>query len=286
MTALLGVIGGSGFYAMEGFRVLEKREAETPLGSPSAPLTFAESDGGARAVFLPRHGERHQLLPSEVNYRANIWALKAAGARQVVAVSATGSLREKFEPGHFAVPSQYFDNTRGTRARTFFGDGLVAHVSTARPACPDLSSALVRAAEKLGLPIHSGMTYACVEGPRLGTRAESFFLRDAAGADMVGMTNIPEVFLAREAQLCYATLAVATDYDCWLDDPSRHATVEEVIKRFGDSVGKAKKIVAQLLSDGLPEVDESYRRALDMAVLTPESAFSDSHRELLEVLRK
>ena len=286
----LGVIGGSGFYEMEGFRVAERREVETPFGPPSAALTFAESEGGGggmggMAVFLPRHGERHQFLPSEVNYRANIWALKAAGVRRVVAVSAVGSLRKEFAPGHFAVPSQYFDHTRGVRERTFFGDGLAAHVSTARPACPKLSAALARAAEDLGFPVHSEKTYACVEGPRLGTRAESFFLRDAAGADMVGMTNIPEVFLAREAQLCYATLAIATDYDCWMDDPALHATVEEVIRRFGESVGRARRVVARLLQNGIPEADEGYRRALDAAILTPESALSQRHRELLAVLR-
>lgn len=280
----LGIIGGSGFYRIEGFRAAERREVETPFGPPSAALTFAESDGGA-AVFLPRHGERHQFIPSEVNYRANIWALKAAGVRRVVSVSAVGSLRAEFAPGHFAVPSQYFDHTRGVRERTFFGDGLAAHVSTARAACPQLSAALARAAEDLGFPLHSEKTYACVEGPRLGTRAESFFLRDAAGADMVGMTNIPEAFLAREAQICYATLAIATDYDCWMDDPRHHVTVEEVIRRFGESVGRAKQVIAKVLENGLPDADEEYRRALDTALLTPESAFAERHRALLEVLR-
>ena len=281
----LAVIGGSGFYKIDGLRVVERREVKTPFGPPSAPLTFAEGKDGAAAVFLPRHGERHQFLPSEVNYRANIWALKAAGARRVISVSAVGSLREEFAPGHFAAPSQYFDHTKGIRARTFFGDGLIAHVSTALPACPRMSAALTRAAKELDFPIHPEKTYACVEGPRLGTRAESFFLRDHAGADAVGMTNIPEVFLAREAQMCYATLAVATDYDCWMDDPARHVTVEEVIRRFGESVGRAQKVVARVLENGPPEVDEHYRRALDSAILTPESAWTPRHRELLEVLR-
>ena len=282
--ALLGIIGGSGFYEMEGFRVVERREVQTPFGAPSAALTFAEGAGGV-AVFLPRHGEGHRFLPSEVNYRANIWALKEAGVRRVISVSAVGSLREEFAPGHFAVPSQYYDHTKGVRERSFFGDGLVAHVSTARAACPQLSAALARAAEDLGFPAHVEKTYACVEGPRLGTRAESFFLRDAVGADAVGMTNIPEAFLAREAQMCYATLAIATDYDCWMDDPSRHVTVEEVIRRFGESVGRARAVAARVMENGLPEIDESYRRALDAAILTPENAFSERHRELLAVLR-
>ena len=280
----LGIIGGSGFYKMDDFRAVETREVETPFGAPSAPLTFAESENGT-AVFLPRHGERHQFLPSEVNYRANIWALKECGVRRVIAVSAAGSLREDFAPGHFAVPSEYFDNTKGIRARTFFGEGLIAHVSTARAACPQMSAALIRAARDLDFPVLENATYACVEGPRLGSRAESFFLRDAVKADAVGMTNVPEAFLAREAQMCYATLAIATDYDCWMDDPSRHVTVDEVIRRFGESVGRAKKVLARVLENGLPEVDEKYRRALDAAILTPEAAFTDRHRELLAVLR-
>ena len=280
----VAIIGGSGFYQMEEFRVLEKREVETPFGAPSAPLTFAEGPGGV-AVFLPRHGERHQFLPSEVNYRANIWALKSCGARRVISVSAVGSLRENFAPGDFAVPSQYFDHTKGIRARTFFGDGLAAHVSTARAACPRMTSALAQAARDLNFAVHEDATYACVEGPRLGTRAESFFLRDSAGADAVGMTNIPEIFLAREAQMCYATLAIATDYDCWMDDPAHHVTVEEVIQRFGESMGRAKQTVAKFLENGAPEVEEKYRRALDAAILTPEAAFSDAHRALLAVLR-
>ena len=182
-------------------------------------------------------------------------------------------------------PSQYYDNTKGIRARTFFGDGLVAHVSTALAACPQMSAALTRAARDLDFPVHPDTTYACVEGPRLGTRAESFFLRDAVKADAVGMTNVPEAFLAREAQICYATLAIATDYDCWMDDPSRHVTVEEVIRNFGESVGRARQVVARVLENGLPEIDENHRRALDAAILTPESALEERHRELLAVLR-
>ena len=280
----LGIIGGSGFYQADEFGAVEKREVDTPFGAPSAPLTFAEGKNGA-AVFLPRHGERHQFLPSEVNYRANIWALKAAGARRIVSVSAVGSLREEFQPGHFAVPSQYYDHTKGIRERTFFGDGLVAHVSTALAACPQMSAALARAARDLNFPVHPDTTYACVEGPRLGTRAESFFLRDAVKAHAVGMTNVPEAFLAREAQICYATLAIATDYDCWMDDPSRHVTVEEVIRHFGESVGRARQVVARVMENGLPEIDENHRRALDAAILTPESALEERHRELLAVLR-
>ena len=278
---MLAIIGGSGFYQMEGAKA-SSQEMSTPFGAPSAAITSLTFADGRRALFLPRHGPAHQLLPSEINYRANIWALKKAGARQIIAVSACGSLREEIRPGDFAIPSQYFDHTRG-RARTFFGDGLVGHVSSAKPACPLLSAALAEACEKLGFAIHSDKTYACVEGPRLGTRAESIFLRDAAGADIVGMTNAPEVFLAMEAQISYATLAVCTDYDCWKDDPAAHATVEAIIARFGESIARARQAVAAVIA-APPPTDEQHRRAASAAVLTPPEAQTQAHKELLKVL--
>ena len=278
---MLAIIGGSGFYQMEGAKA-SSQEMSTPFGAPSAAITSLTFADGRRALFLPRHGPAHQLLPSEINYRANIWALKKAGARQIIAVSACGSLREEIRPGDFAIPSQYFDHTRG-RARTFFGDGLVGHVSSAKPACPLLSAALAEACEKLGFAIHSDKTYACVEGPRLGTRAESLFLRDAAGADIVGMTNAPEVFLAMEAQISYATLAVCTDYDCWKNDPAAHATVEAIIARFGESIARARQAVAAIIA-APPPTDEQHRRAASAAVLTPPEAQTQAHKELLKVL--
>ena len=278
---MLAIIGGSGFYQMEGAKA-SSQEMSTPFGAPSAAITSLTFADGRRALFLPRHGPAHQLLPSEINYRANIWALKKAGARQIIAVSACGSLREEIRPGDFAIPSQYFDHTRG-RARTFFGDGLVGHVSSAKPACPLLSAALAEACETLGFAIHSDKTYACVEGPRLGTRAESLFLRDAAGADIVGMTNAPEVFLAMEAQISYATLAVCTDYDCWKNDPAAHATVEAIIARFGESIARARQAVAAIIA-APPPTDEQHRRAASAAVLTPPEAQTQAHKELLKVL--
>lgn len=279
---MLAVIGGSGFYALPGARIGEER-MDTPFGAPSAPLAEWTSAGGRKVLFLPRHGARHELLPSEINYRANIWALKKAGARQIIAASACGSLREEIRPGDFVVPSQYFDHTRGVRARSFYGGGLVGHVSSARPACPSLSAALVAACRAREFAAHENKTYACVEGPRLGTRAESFFLRDAARADVVGMTNIPEAFLALEACLCYATLAVCTDYDCWLDDPAHHATVETIIARFGESIARAREVVLSL-AENPPPIDESHRRAAAAAVMTPPDARAAAHNELLEVL--
>lgn len=279
---MLGVIGGSGFYQIDGLEVIEQRMVETPYGAPSAPLTVARHNGN-EVVFLPRHGGSHTLLPSEINYRANIWALKASGVRQVIAVSAVGSLRQEIAPGDFIVPSQYIDHTKGLRARTFFGEGLVAHVSTAQPVCPSLSAALRQAAAAAGVAAHEGKTYICVEGPRLGTRAESFFLRDGMNADIVGMTNVPEVFLAREAQISYATLAVCTDYDCWLDDPAQHVTVEEVIRRFGDAIGCAKQVIAAVAA-APPPVNDEHRHVLQVSLLTPPEARTIQHQELLDML--
>ncbi|MCH9757954.1 MAG: S-methyl-5'-thioadenosine phosphorylase [Proteobacteria bacterium] len=283
---MLGIIGGSGFYAIDGLEIIEQRQVETPYGAPSAPLVIArhQSEKQSEIAFLPRHGGSHTLLPSEINYRANIWALKSCGVRQLVAVSAVGSLRHDLAPGDFVVPTQYIDHTKGIRERTFFGNGLVAHVSTATPVCPTLSTALADAAAAHHT-VHRDKTYVCVEGPRLGSRAESFFLRDAMNADIVGMTNVPEVFLAREAQISYATLAVVTDFDCWLDDPAQHVTVEEVIRRFGDSITRAKQVIATIAA-APPPVDDAHRCVLHASVLTPPPARTDAHRALLDILEQ
>ena len=280
---MLAIIGGTGLYKIDGLEVISEEEVDTPFGKPSAPLARCRSDG-REFLFLPRHGAGHQFLPHEINYRANIFALKQAGARMVVGFSAVGSLREEIAPGDFAVPAQYFDWTRGTRERTFFGNGVAAHVSTAIPICPQLTDWIAIAAKELSHTLHTGKTYACVEGPRLGTKAESHFMR-MAGCDLVGMTNIPEVFLAREAQLCYATIGISTDYDCWMDDPSKHVSVAEVIARFGGSLERAQALLMKLLSFPDPEIDETYRQALKDAVLTPDAAISKEAMSWLSVLR-
>ena len=281
---MLAIIGGSGLYQLDGARSVRREKVTTPFGDPSSEVTVVEC-GAAEALFLARHGDHHQLLPSEINYRANIWALKKMGARQLISVSAVGSLREEIAPGDFVLPTQYGDMTKGIRERTFFGDGLIGHVSTALPVCPNLTEALSRVLQQLAFNAHRDANYVCVEGPRLGTKLESFFLRDAWGADVVGMTNVPEVFLAREAQLCYATLGVCTDYDCWKDDSASHVTVADVIEKFGHSIGRAKQVITTLLAAAPPPIDEDYRQSLAMAVLTPESAMSEAHRQLLSVLR-
>ena len=280
---MLAIIGGTGIYNIEGLTVLEEVDVKTPFGVPSAPIVKARY-GKHDILFLPRHGRNHQFLPHEVNYRANIFALKSLGARQILGFSAVGSLREDIKPGDYAIPSQYFDWVKQPRERTFFGGGLAAHISTAEPTCPNLTRWAAEGTKAMGLTLHTGKTYACVDGPRLGTRAESHFLR-MAGCDLVGMTNVPEVFLAREAQLCYATIGIATDYDCWLDDPSQHVSVAAVIARYGASLEKAKSLLKTLLESPLPQIDASYRESLKEAVLTPEAALSDKKKQLLAILK-
>ena len=280
---MIGIIGGTGLYQIEGLEVLESRDVDTPFGRPSAPVLLGRL-GSERVAFLPRHGTQHQILPSEINFRANIWALKSTGVRRVFSVSAVGSLAQGIEPGSLVVPNQYFDFTKGRRVGSFFGDGLVAHVSTAEPSCPTLAGRVVGAAKQLGHPIHQDKTYACVEGPRLGSRAESFFLRGAQ-CHVVGMTNVPEAFLAREAQLCYCTIAVVTDYDCWLDDPTQHATVDKVIALYKKNLGRVQAILKEVFDQKTGDATCSCRSALQYAVLTPEGVLADEKRKLLEFLR-
>ena len=279
---MLAIIGGTGFYSIDN--VEREQEADTPFGKPSAPLVFARI-AETEVVFLPRHGPSHSLLPHEINYCANIYALKQAGARQLIAVSACGSLREEMEMGHFVLPDQYFDHTRGRRRLTFFGDGIAAHISTAEVSDPFLRKSLATAGKQAGATVHTGATFACVEGPRLGSRAESLFLRDMARADIVGMTCVPEAFLAREAQLCYATLAIVTDYDCWHSDPSRHVSVSQVIETYGQSLETARRIVASMITAGIPKADDKKRRALDSALLTRPEQLGAPQRAIMEVLQ-
>ena len=284
-AAMLGIIGGTGLYRIEGLEITDSRNVDTPFGKPSAAVTIGTLEG-RKVAFLPRHGLHHALLPGEINYRANIWAFKSVGVRKLVGVSAVGSLRKEIEPGQLALPHQYFDWTGGKRAKSFFGDGLAAHISTAEPVCASLSKQIIAAAEAAKIPLHAKTTYACVEGPRLGTRAESFFLKNA-GCDLVGMTNVPEAFLAREAQLCYCTIAIATDYDCWLEDPSQHVTVDKVMELHQKNLGRVKGILKQLvMGEPTGATDCSCRHSLDGAVLTAEQGLSDDRRKILAFLKE
>jgi len=281
---MLAIIGGSGLYALDELEIIKEHDIDTPFGKPSAPVVEGKAFGRT-VLFLPRHGRNHEFLPSEVNFRANIYALKALGARTVLSISASGSLQEEIAPGDLTLASQYFDHTRGKREASFFGGGVTAHISTATPTCPALAQDVLKAAADLNLKLHSDKIYACVEGPRLGTKAESNFLRGAAGCDVVGMTNVPEAFLAREAQMGYVTLAIATDYDCWREDPDQHVSVEAVFAVYFENIEKIKKLVLKLLENGISDTPENIRTALKGAVMTPDDRLNNEQKEWLEVLK-
>lgn len=281
---MLGIIGGTGLYKMEGMTNISSQKVDTPFGEPSAEITIGDF-AGKKVAFLPRHGANHQILPSEINFRANIWALKAVGVKRIISVSAVGSLQQEICPGDLALPNQYLDWTKGKRVGTFFGNGVVAHVSTAHPTCPSLSQKIKSNAAELDIKLHTGKTYGCVEGPRLGSRAESLFLRQN-GCDLVGMTNVPEVFLAREAQLCYCTIAVATDYDCWLDDPSQHATVDKVMELYRNNIGRVQSLVKKIIADNKATQTCDCGSSLKYAVLTNEASLSSEQQKTLAFLKE
>ncbi len=245
-----GVIGGSGLYAMEGLEVHEERRVETPFGEPSDPYVLGELEG-QKVAFLARHGSGHRISPSELNFRANIFGFKALGVERLLSVSAVGSMREELAPTHVVVPDQFVDRTRH-RPDTFFGEGLVAHVSMADPVCSEVASALGDAAEASGATSHRGGAYLCMEGPQFSTRAESKIYRQW-GVEIIGMTNLQEAKLAREAEICYATLAMVTDYDCWHEE-EEDVTVDAVIAILQQNAQMAQEIVRRAIT-GLVKVE-------------------------------
>jgi 5'-methylthioadenosine phosphorylase len=240
---LVGVIGGCGLYELPGLEAVRWRRLRTPFGDPSDEYCCGRLDDHP-VVFLARHGRGHRLIPTELNFRANIWGLKALGVEWVISVSAVGSMREGIEPLDLVIPDQFFDATR-RRVASFFGDGIVAHVGMAEPVCPDLATVLEKAARQAGATVHRGGTYICIEGPQFSTRAESRIYR-AWGVDVIGMTNMPEAKLAREAELCYATLALATDYDVW-HDTHEAVTVEAVVQNLLKNVATAKDVLRRAI---------------------------------------
>lgn len=279
MSYVLGVIGGSGLYQMPGLRDVGELSVDTPFGAPS-DVVVRGTLRDTTMLFLPRHGRLHQHSPSNVNYRANIWALKTLGATHVLSISAVGSLREEIAPGDLVVPDQFIDRTHG-RKGTFFDEGVVAHVSMADPVCPKLAAAVLAAARTTEARVHEGGTYLCIEGPRFSTRAESHVWRQW-GANVVGMTNVPESFLAREAELPYATLALPTDYDCWR--PHDEIDIASLLEVMRANVARAQAVIDALVSR-LPDPTQSPAYgALKLAVLSKPEAVSAETRARLRLL--
>jgi 5'-methylthioadenosine phosphorylase len=276
----LGIIGGSGLYEMEGLEDLRWVRVRTPFGEPSDAYGTGRL-GDRRVIFLPRHGRGHRITPTEINYRANIYGLKALGARWVISVSAVGSMKEEIHPLDLVIPDQFFDHTR-RRVSTFFGDGIVGHVGMAEPVCPALGDLLETGSREAGARVHRGGTYICIEGPQFSTKGESQIYR-RWGVSVIGMTNMPEAKLAREAELCYATLALATDYDVWHESHAA-VTVEVVVANLLKNVATAKVVLRRVI----PQVGKACAAgcgdALASAVITDPRTFPPRTRKRLGLL--
>jgi 5'-methylthioadenosine phosphorylase len=274
----IGVIGGSGLYEMEGLTGREERAVATPFGAPSDPYVIGELEG-KKVAFLARHGRGHRILPSEINFRANIYGFKVLGVERILSVSAVGSMKLDYRPTDIVVPDQFFDRTRH-RPDTFFGNGLVAHVSFARPICPQLLELFAGAAREAGARVHRGGAYLCIEGPQFSTRAESEIYRQW-GVDVIGMTNLQEAKLAREAEICYATVAMVTDYDCW-HETEEEVSGEAVMEVVRQNVATAREVVRRVIRKLPAERGCGCGEALKAALITSRDAIPE---QTLEDLR-
>jgi len=280
MKPTIGIIGGSGLYSMPGFEAEEDRAIETPWGDPSDRYVVGRL-AGKEVAFLARHGRGHRLSPSELNFRANIYGFKLLGVERILSLSAVGSLKEEHKPLDFVIPDQFVDRTRG-RISTFFGEGLVAHIGFSHPICPQLSSVAHRAAVESGVTAKLGGTYLCMEGPAFSTLAESKLYR-SWGMDVIGMTNLQEAKLAREAEICYATIAMVTDYDCWHPDHEA-VTVTDIIANLTKNAENAAKVVAAAVRS-MPETREcKCGSALAHALITDRKTIPEATRKKLELL--
>ena len=276
----VAVIGGSGIYKLDAIKVKNQIKVSTPFGDASADIMECEVEG-ASFYFLPRHGIGHKFTPSEVNYRANIYALKKLGVNTVVSISAVGSLQEEYAPRSFVLVDQFIDWTKGLRKRTFFEEGMVGHVSAADPVEAGLQKRLYEACQKAGVTSHLGGTYICIEGPQFSTRAESKIYR-GFGASVIGMTNVPEAFLAKEAGMAYATVAMVTDYDCWKE---AHCTVQEIMDVMKSNYISAQKFVIEAIPS-LVNNPVKFTPENQYAVMTDPSLLKTSHKEILETILK
>lgn len=280
--ASVGVIGGSGLYSMEGLKSVREFRVRTPFGLPSDSIIMGTIDG-IRVAFLSRHGRGHRLNPTEINYRANIYALKSLGVSRVISVSAVGSMKESVKPGDVVVPNQFIDLTK-RRPSTFFEGGVVAHVAFGEPVCGGVARTLASTATGLGGVIHDGGTYLCMEGPQFSTKGESRLYRQW-GVDVIGMTNMPEAKLAREAELCYATMALVTDYDCW-HETEEDVTVEAILATLHRNVEFAKRILRAVIPSMGSGDDCSCQHALDNAIVTAQKGLPTALRKKLALLTR
>jgi 5'-methylthioadenosine phosphorylase len=280
MTPTIGIIGGSGLYSMPGFEAEEERQIDTPWGAPSDVYVVGQL-AGRHVAFLSRHGRGHRISPSELNFRANIYGFKALGVERILSLSAVGSLKQEHRPLDFVIPDQFVDRTRG-RVSTFFGEGLVAHISFAHPICPQLAQVAAAACTEVGVPSKSGGTYLCMEGPAFSTFAESNLYR-SWGMDVIGMTNLQEAKLAREAEICYVTFAMVTDYDCWHEEHDA-VTVDSIIANLMQNAQNAAKVVTAAVRS-MPDTREcTCGSALAHALITDRKAIPEVTRKKLELL--
>lgn len=280
MKAEIGIIGGSGLYSMPGFEAEEEVHLETPFGPPSENFVLGKLNG-RHVAFLARHGRGHRLSPSELNFRANIYGMKSLGVERILSLSAVGSLKEEHHPLDFVIPDQFFDRTRG-RASTFFGDGLVAHVSFAHPICHELSCVVADACVSAGVNVKRGGTYLCMEGPAFSTKAESMVYR-SWGMDVIGMTNLTEAKLAREAEICYVTIAMVTDYDCWHPDHDA-VTVNEIIAHLVKNAENACRAVAEAVAKMPAARSCQCGSALSHAIISDRKSVPEATRRKLGIL--
>ena len=279
--AKIGIIGGSGLYQMEGLTDIQEVSLDTPFGKPSDNYIVGTLEG-QRVAFLARHSRGHKLLPTELPFRANIYGMKMLGVEWIISASAVGSLQEQYAPTDIVVPDQFFDRTRG-RVSTFFGEGIVGHITFAHPVCSDLSAIIAQACENTGVKVHRGGTYLCMEGPAFSTLAESRLYR-SWGMDIIGMTNLQEAKLAREAEICYATMAMVTDYDCW--HPYHDSvTIEMVIEYLHKNSANAQKIIRDAVKQlATTEPDCQYRNATKNAILTQRDQIPEAAKQRLAAI--
>jgi 5'-methylthioadenosine phosphorylase len=278
-----GIIGGSGFEKFDGFETVRTLSRETPFGLASSGFKRIKI-GGQEALFLSRHGEHHEMLPTEVNYRANIFAMKAMGAKGIISFSAVGSLRAELAPGDLVIPTQYVDRTKGIRKHTFCGDGVVGHMSLAHPVCEAVAKKVFKIAQEQKVKAHLGGTYICIEGPNFSTLSESLGYVEQR-ADIIGMTNFPEYGLAREAGLTYMPCCFVTDYDCW--DTSRpHVTLDEVLRVMRENNSKGFRVLTQVLAMGVSILEgcDCSQQGLKSGLMTPRESLTASQKEWMQVL--